>query len=138
MNKSQLQKVKKIAKKHHLDFVILFGSHARGDPVCQESDLDLAIYRQGGIKFKDFLKLATDFDGLAPGKQTDLLKLNKANALIRYNAIKDGILLHGDPEAYHQYQAYAYQSRVDLQPLLNLQHRRVRQGIHQLASNYAH
>ena len=54
--------------------------------------------------------------------QTDLdfKTLNKVDPLFRYQVIKDGKLLYGNPTDYEDYKAYSYRAYEDARPLFEL------------------
>lgn len=88
---SVLQEIKKLAKKHLIEKVIIFGSRARGD-FRETSDIDLAV--KGGevarftIDLEDTSTLL-EFDVVDLGKpvQSDLLKSIESEGKILYEKI---------------------------------------------------
>ena len=56
LTKKQQDKIKKVGRKYKLDFIILHGSQVTGKKGI-EPDVDVAIYRNGGIDFQEQLKI---------------------------------------------------------------------------------
>lgn len=121
ITEKQKQKIQKIGKKHRLDFIILHGSQVTGKK-GPEPDVDIAIYRNGGIDFKEemqlFLELSKIFGEFG---ELDLKTLHKKNPLFRYYVIRDGILVYGNKTAYNFYKAYAYRDFQEAKPLFALE-----------------
>ncbi|MGB9706487.1 MAG: type VII toxin-antitoxin system MntA family adenylyltransferase antitoxin [Microgenomates group bacterium] len=121
ITKEQKKQIQKIGKKHHLDFIILHGSQVTGKKGPQP-DVDVAIYRRGGIDFKEqmeiFFKLSEIFGEFG---ELDLKTLHKKDPLFRYYVVRDGKLLYGDQTDFNEYKAYAYKSYFDASDLFALE-----------------
>jgi predicted nucleotidyltransferase len=117
-------KLAAIAKKYNLKFVILHGSYSSGFP-DKESDLDIAALASQPLEFKDELRAYGELENafeLPPSKEFDFKTLNKVDPLFRYEVIRGGKLLYGDPTAYEEYKAFAFRAYQDARPLLDLEH----------------
>lgn len=119
-------RLKKIAEKYQLDFVILHGSQTSDKAKNIDSDIDVAVYRKGGIEADEFLKLYSDLISVFKGAELDLKTLHNKNPLFCYHVVKDGKLLYGDVTEYNELKAYYYQRRIDAQPLLDLEEKLVK------------
>ncbi|MCC6128079.1 MAG: hypothetical protein IT584_02635 [Chlamydiae bacterium] len=88
------ERIKKLvfdyAKKYKgLYFLLLFGSQAQAQ-ARPESDWDFGYLADRGF---DSMPLYTDLVLILESNQVDLVDLNRANGLLRYRAVKDGLLL---------------------------------------------
>jgi len=97
------KKITKIARKHKLLFVILFGSKARGERANAESDLDIAVLCSREPDYDIFKRLFSDFSDIFRGQNVDVRFLNDADLLFRFEVIKDGILLFGKEKDFSVY-----------------------------------
>ncbi len=90
----------KINKEYEIKFAYLFGSQSRGD-ATENSDIDIAVYFK-----KDYENLE---EALIRGniieygkeffkKDVDVVSLNNASLLLKYQVIKDGIVILDDEE----------------------------------------
>lgn len=122
----QKEELSKVADEYNLDFVILHGSEATGKAKNIDSDIDVAVYRRGGIKAGEFLGLYRDLMPVFKGAELDLKTLHKKNPLFCYHVVRDGELLYGDRTEYNELKAYYYQRRVDSQPLIDLERKLVK------------
>jgi predicted nucleotidyltransferase len=117
-------KLAEIAQEFNLKFVILHGSFATG-LARKNSDVDIAVLGNDEILFEQLLKLGGVLEGAlgVPGLlDLDLKALNKTDPLFRYEVIRDGKLLYGDPADYEEYKAVATRAYEDARPLLELEH----------------
>jgi len=119
--KEQKEKIQKVGKKHRLDFIVLHGSQVT-DKKGPEPDVDIAIFRSGGIDFEEEMKIFLELSKIF-GKfgELDLKTLHKKNPLFRYYVIRDGQLLYGDQTAYNFYKAYAFRDFQEAKPLFALE-----------------
>ena len=117
-----------IARKFNLRFVILHGSFATG-LAREDSDIDIAVLGRNDIPFGQLLELSEAMDSALGGdgfRDLDLKALNKTDPLFRYEVIRDGKLVYGDPTDYEEYKAIATRAYEDARPLLELEHRLAR------------
>lgn len=103
-------------------FVVLFGSRVTGRPQpTAESDLDLAVRlgrADAGARFWDVREA---FAGVFAGYSLDLVLLDTADPLLRWEAMGPGVLLAGDVDEFLEYRAYAYRDFVDSADLRELE-----------------
>ena len=121
ITKEQKKQIQKIGKKHNLDFIILHGSQVTGKK-GPEPDVDIAIYRSGGIDFEEQMKIFLELSKIF-GKfgELDLKTLHKKDPLFRYYVIRDGQLLYGKQTDFNEYKAYIYKSYFDAGDLFALE-----------------
>ena len=121
ITKEQKKQIQKIGKKHCLDFVILHGSQVTGKK-GPEPDVDIAIYRNKGIAFKEEMKIFLELSKIfGEFGELDLKTLHKKDPLFRYYVTRDGQLLYGDQTAYNFYKAYAFRDFQEAKPLFALE-----------------
>lgn len=136
ITREQKQKIQKIGEKRRLDFIILHGSQVTGKKGL-EPDVDIAIYRNGGIDFEEemkiFLELSKIFGELG---ELDLKTLHKTNSLFRYYVVRDGMLLYGNRTAYNFYKAYVYRDFQEAKPLFALEEYLVKKHQEELNRRY--
>jgi uncharacterized protein len=107
--------------------VYLFGSHSTGK-AKPESDLDLAILLQPGQE-DDFpvLELAVSLEK-ALGRRLDLVILNRAGELLKYEVRRHGRLLYDrDPGLRKQFEV---RGRKSFEDFLYLHRRYISQALH--------
>ena len=115
------KKIDQIAKKHKLDFVILHGSQVSDVVKGPETDVDIAIYRNGGIKAKEYLNIYSEFMHIFKGEELDLKTLHQVNPLFRFYVVRNSQLLYGDKTEFNEFKAYAYRDIVDSYSLIKLE-----------------
>ncbi len=82
--------IKKLAEKHRLSFVTLFGSQARGN-VHPDSDIDIAVI---GKDDHDKMRLMADFSDLLKREDVEVVNLAHASPTLMHSVVKDGVLLY--------------------------------------------
>lgn len=131
-----------MAKKYRLKFVILHGSYATGE-VCKGSDLDIAVLGEMELSGRDQLDLHGEFAdifGDNPERDLDLKALNRVDPFFRYQVVRDGVLLYGDPTDYEEFKLFAYRAYEDAQPLLELERilsHKYQRHLNKIAAQYA-
>ena len=104
------------AKKYRgLCFLLLFGSQAQGN-ARPESDWDF-----GYVADSDFdpMPLYTDLVLILEKNEVDLVDLNRASGLLRFRAVKDGLLLFEIKEGeYEKFWLSVLYFWCDISPLL--------------------
>ncbi len=120
------EKIKKYAQDKQIKFIILFGSAAL-ENLHPESDYDIAIslYNQRPLfrnlkEHSEILNQLGDILRIDPDK-IDLVDLNGANILLRFEITSKGKLLYGDEVQFIQYQCFAYRDCVDAKALFDLE-----------------
>lgn len=114
-----LQRLSSAAYEFGLRLVVLFGSHAKGRPGPDpESDIDVAVYGCPPEKYWECYKAISEAFG---GGELDMVRLEEADILFRYEIMHAGILLEGDPDLFCEYRAYAYKDFIDSADLFALE-----------------
>jgi uncharacterized protein len=114
-----------LAQGPRLRLALLFGSGAKGH-LRSDSDLDVGIIpADSGMTLRDELALASLFSR-ATGREVDVVRLDSAPALVRWEVARNHIVLGADPpEALPRFVAAAALEHADLQPLLDDARKRV-------------
>ena len=99
--------IKKIALKHHLPLIYLFGSQATGRD-SEKSDVDIAVYLNRDLEYniKDLLlDLIYDLSKILHTDKIDLVILNQAPLALQYNVISEGkVIYQSNPETRYEYE----------------------------------
>lgn len=135
----QQQRLEEIGRMQELRFSILHGSYAR-EMADRASDLDIAVVAKRPLPFEKRLDLHAELAevfGDSAERELDLKTLHAVDSLFRYEVVRDGMLLYGDPHAYEEYRAYAYRDYVDSQNLRELEGVLLKKSIRSLAERYA-
>jgi uncharacterized protein len=117
---SKKLEIEKVAKKHKLSLVALYGSYAK-NLARKDSDIDLAIYRKGkSISFDELVDLNNEFADVFKSAEVDVKSLHNTNPLFRYQVMRDGVLLCGNRRDFVSFKAYAFRDYCDSKGLLRL------------------
>ncbi|MGQ0642512.1 MAG: nucleotidyltransferase family protein [Gemmatimonadaceae bacterium] len=93
--------------------VVLFGSQATGSPPPgPTSDVDLAV-RVSRHDPQVLWDCYAAFGAVFPGRSVDLVMLPTDDPLLRWEIMRDGVLLHGSIDEFLEYRAFAYRDFVD-------------------------
>lgn len=104
-----------------LAFIVLFGSAAK-NTLKEKSDIDVAFFSKKEIIGDPYFKLYEVIsEKIGEQRTVDLVDLKKANSLLRYEIVRNGILLYGDPAGFSQYKTFAFKDYVDSKSLLELE-----------------
>lgn len=130
---AQRKKLALMGKQHHLLFIILHGSYAKGT-AKSGSDLDIAVLGRRPISGDDLLKLYTALAGVfgdSAERELDVKTLHHVDPLFRYQVVRDGVLLYGDRTAFNEFKAYAFRAFMDSYDLRNLEEKLLRKRLGQ-------
>lgn len=117
---SKKPEIEKLAEKHELSLVVLYGSYAK-NLAKKDSDVDIAVYRKGRtISFEELVDLNNEFADVFKSMEVDVKSLHNTNPLFRYQAMRDGILLCGNRRDFISFKAYAFRDYCDSRDLLRL------------------
>ncbi|HHW02460.1 MAG TPA: nucleotidyltransferase domain-containing protein [Thermoanaerobacterales bacterium] len=72
----------------------VFGSFVENNFLEKISDIDIAILFENNITLMDEARIMDDLSGILKFEDIDLLNLNKANFLLRYNAVIKGRIIY--------------------------------------------
>jgi uncharacterized protein len=102
-----------------LRLAVLFGSAARGES-GPDSDLDVGVLFEAGRERTAGLEVAL---ARAAGRRVDLVCLDAAPPLLRFEVARDGrVLLEGTPHAWADFRARAMTDWWDWAPTARLFH----------------
>lgn len=123
----------KVAQKHNLALVILYGSQATGK-AREESDVDIAVLGKKPVSFEEEIALINEFIDILKTDEVDVKSLHNVGPLFRYQVMRDSVLLFGSPYNYHSYKAYAFRDYCDSQNLFRLKRILINKRLQQLNS----
>ena len=135
-------KLARAARKHGLKFVILHGSYAT-ERIHKGSDLDIAVLGKQELTSDGELQLYSEFAeifGDNPRRELDLKTLHKVDSLFRYEVVREGLLLYGNPTEYEQFKAVGYRTYEDARPLRELERmlsEKYQRHLNAISSGYA-
>lgn len=120
-------KIVDFAEKHKIKFIVLFGSQV-AEASKADSDFDVAVVLEKNKSIfadsklysellDEFSKLFNVYDSI----KIDLTDLGKANILLRYEIISNGLLLYGDEDEYAQFKAFSFRDYIDAKQLFDLE-----------------
>ena len=89
MNKDLLDK---LVNKYKITLIVLFGSYAEGK-VRDDSDIDIGIYLEDKIGVKEETNLIEDMVHAFKRDNIDLVILNTASPVLRFEVVRNGKLL---------------------------------------------
>jgi predicted nucleotidyltransferase len=103
-----------VAERLGLRMIVLFGSRATGTPPPgPDSDVDLAIAVADPRKPVDEWVIAGELAKLFPHESLDVVFMENADSLFRWEIVREGVLLFGDELAYLELRAFAYRDFID-------------------------
>lgn len=127
-----------LVEKYPISFVILFGSYAK-DKVSSLSDIDLGIFLKRDAKidyFDALLKLKAIFEEQLKTEQIDLVIINNAPPVLKFEIVAKGILVYCiDRNEFDNQYLQACSEYFDFKFILNRNYQYVRQKIRESASN---
>ena len=129
----QQEKVAEIGTQYGLKFIILYGSHARGE-AHGKSDVDIAVLGKRKIESQTFGSLFAELSKIFYPNEIDLKSLHDANILFKYQVMRDGILLCGDRTAFNTFKIYALHAYLDAKDLFRLQQELVKKRLAEMTN----
>ncbi|HEX5051214.1 MAG TPA: nucleotidyltransferase domain-containing protein [Planctomycetota bacterium] len=109
-------------------FVAVFGSEATGT-ASADSDIDLAwLPADPELPLADELALQAELTRVA-GREVDLVRLDRASTLLRFEVARDGALLAGSPGAFSRFRVEAIAEYLDYEPALRAASERFRRRL---------
>lgn len=113
-----------LANRSEIRFAYLFGSVAKGTS-GRLSDLDLAVFLDPSYDFSTnnygYQSIMTAELSKLMAKKIDLIILNNASTMIKYQVIKNGILIYSRSKAEHRsFHEKTIQQYLDFKPFLKI------------------
>lgn len=105
-----------LGQRADLEFALLFGSHADGQP-RPDSDVDVAVMPRGEWSFAAELDLQARLAQVL-GAPVDLVRLDQASLLLAWEVVRKGVHICGNPERVARYQAEVALEHADAGPAL--------------------
>lgn len=104
-------------KRKEVRIAYLFGSHARGE-AGPRSDIDVAVLFgrrfSGKEMFRMQLELISEISGALGTDKVDVVVLNDAPLLLKYNVIKDGVVLASSEKERVDFEVRTMQEYLDM------------------------
>ncbi len=134
----QKKNIAKVAQKHGLKLVVLFGSFATGEN-RKDSDFDIAVLAGKKNIFsnlRNFSQCLSDFARVFKTNEDkiDLTNFNEANILLRREITAEGKLLFGDRNLFDEIRASSFREFIDARPLFELEGFLARKRLEQILS----
>ena len=102
------QKIKAVAEKYDLEFVVLFGSQATGQ-THPKSDVDLAYFPPRNLSFDQESKLYLDLVEAVRKNEIDLVNLKQASPLLLKQIVsKSSLLYEKQRGSFNEFILYVY------------------------------
>ncbi len=115
----QKREVARIARKHDLKLVVLFGSFATGEN-RPESDMDIAVLGKRDVSFEVSVDLINDFMKVFH-ENVDLSVINKANPLLLQQISQSAVLLFGKEKEFFSFKLLAFRRYHDYAPYFEIE-----------------
>jgi len=121
LTKENYQDFEKIAKKHNLQLILLFGS-AASSKLHPQSDIDIAVLSEKpDLSLESYSNLIFDFQKCFPKREVDLAIINRADPLFLKKITENCRLLYGNPQELARLKIYAFKRYVDHRRYFNLE-----------------
>lgn len=121
ISSQQKNKISQITQKYNLEMILLFGSQVNGQTNF-DSDFDIAYLPKKKLGGKQKINLNCDFIDVFHNDKIDMVNVQGANPLLKYEISQNSQLLFGDEIDYLNFKGRAYRQYIDAQPLFELQH----------------
>jgi hypothetical protein len=128
----QKKNIAKIAKKHGLELVMLFGSFASGEN-RKDSDIDIAVLGKKDMDLKKTLAISQGLSSVFK-KEVDLSVMNRANPLLLHQVEQNAVLLFGKDEKFFEFKLRAFRRYQDYAPYFEMEMQLNKELIKQYAS----
>lgn len=123
MKQVDKEKIKRLAGKHKVEVLLIYGSAAKGK-MRKDSDIDVAFRSNVRV---DFFELAADLAELLQFNKVDLVDLNKANPLLLSQIMDNCIKLYGSNRTVSELQIKSFNRLVDYAPYFEQESQFVKQ-----------
>ena len=120
LTKEQKKQLSEYAKKMNVDFIVLFGSQAKGK-IHEKSDVDIGLKGLLIDSFGDYSSACYSLQKIFLDKKIDIAFLDIADPLLKHQVGMHGKLLFGDKKKFKQFQVNAWKEFVDTKDLRDLE-----------------
>lgn len=123
--------LQKMLQEHVLDFVVLFGSYAKG-LIKKNSDIDIAIKKEGKIELEEYSEIQSKLAKIFNVKdiKIGLVEILHLSPLLMWQIAKYGQPLVGSPLKFKKFQLYALKKYLDTKKFRNLTKRYIFQNLY--------
>lgn len=125
-------KIRKIARKYGLNFIVFFGSRVTG-LIHKKSDIDLAYSAKKTLDYKKEYELNCELRrifNLGLEVEIDLVDLKNVPPLLAKEIVFKGeLLVEITPHSFANFQIYAFKLFVESKPLLTLRDKFIVQNL---------
>jgi len=113
--------LKKLARKHKIKLILLFGSQA-DNKIHQTSDLDIGVlFEEKKINFKNISQVIMDLGNIFPEQEIDVAIINHADPLFLKKILERYHLLYGKKSDLAKLKLYSFHSYLDYQKYFDLE-----------------
>lgn len=129
--------MQEVAQKYDLRLVLLFGSRVEGKQLHKESDFDVAYLSKRKLDLMEEARMMTEMAPYFHSDNIDLVNLKNAPPLLYYAVFdKCQVLFAEDELIFPRLRIYAFRKFVEMQPIYELQHQRLREHAKQIGEKY--
>lgn len=129
IDEKQKNKIKEVAKKYHLNLVLLFGSRVTGK-THKESDFDVAYLPQKNLNYDDEIDINFQFTNIFRHDRVDTVDMRKAPPLLLYAIFREcSILFEKGDLIFPAYRAYAFKKYIEAKPFYEERFKKLREKI---------
>lgn len=123
--------LQKVLQEYELDFIVLFGSFARGQ-IKKISDVDIAIKKEDKINLEEYSEIQSKLAKIFNVKDTKigLVEILHLSPVLMWQIAKYGQLLAGNPLKFKKFQIYALKKYLDTKKFRNLTKRYIFQNLY--------
>ena len=126
-----------IAAKYALRLLLLFGSRVDGKNLHKESDFDVAYLSRRKLDLMEEAKMMTEMAPYFHSENIDLVNLKNASPLLYYAVLdKCRVLFQEDELLFPSLRVYVFRKFVEMQPIYELKHQRIREYAKQIGEKY--
>jgi len=126
-----------VAKRYDLRLVLLFGSRVDGKQLHKESDFDVAYLSKRKMDLMEEARMMTEIAPYFYSDNIDLVNLKNAVPLLYYAVFdKCQVLFQEDELLFPTLRIYAFRKFVEMQPIYELRHQRLRERAKQIGEKY--
>ena len=126
-----------VAKRYDLRLVLLFGSRVDGKQLHKESDFDVAYLSKRKMDLMEEARMMTEIAPYFHSDDIDLVNLKNAVPLLYYAVFdKCQVLFQEDELLFPTLRIYAFRKFVEMQPIYELRHQRLRERAKQIGEKY--